>query len=225
MGNGTGPGWDEIVATTRDGMKDAVKQWASMTMVQHGSVQRTDALIPPGGLTSGMAFDHLLQASLLEADVPADVARALSARLWKSWKQWADGFTIQLPGLFPMFATYPGPMAPPTPGVGMTPVSRGLSTGAAALTGVRLGPELEANVPGTGGDERRRALRELADWVEETFQSWKALSHLQGHKIMGTGPVPTFQPPHVPAGPVVGGRLLPAGPGAISAVEFGFGMP
>lgn len=221
----TGPAWERIDGIVRQGMREGVKHWTAQTMVLNGTVQTTSALVPPGGLGGAGSFEAALLSSLLQAEVSTDIARALSSRLWTSWKAWADGFTIHIPGLFPMFANYPGPVAPPTPGVGMTPVSQGNSTGAPALTGVLLGSQLQADVPGSGVGDRQRALGDLADWVENSFQRWSSMAYLQGHRIMGTGPVPSFVPRHVPAGPVVGGRLVPGGPGVISAVDFGVGVP
>jgi hypothetical protein len=39
------------------------------------------------------------------------------------------------------------------------------------------------------------------------FDLWKASTQIMN--VMGTGPVPTFAPPFVPVGPVVGGFLVP----------------
>jgi hypothetical protein len=46
---------------------------------------------------------------------------------------------------------------------------------------------------------------QLAAWMDESFLRWCASAYFDN--IMGQGPIPTFAPPYVPVGPVVGGTL------------------
>jgi hypothetical protein len=63
----------------------------------------------------------------------------------------------------------------------------------------------------------RQAVQKFARKFALRFLPWTAavmVSH-----ALGTGPVPTFSPPHVPAGPVVNGWVLKAPP-HLTATKF-----
>ena len=51
----------------------------------------------------------------------------------------------------------------------------------------------------------------ISDAFEKSYNLWKASTMVTN--VLGTGPVPTFAPPYVPAGPVVGGvgTMTPGG--------------
>jgi hypothetical protein len=51
----------------------------------------------------------------------------------------------------------------------------------------------------------------VADAFEKSYNLWKASTMVTN--VLGTGPVPTFAPPYVPVGPVVGGvgTMTPGG--------------
>jgi len=111
--------------------------------------------------------------------------------------------TIKVPGLpwYPAFAAFPGPMAPPTPNV-PTPVI--------ALTQVTVPISkavLKTQMIGLLGDPKAFHHQELfdsiADAFEKCFQVWQGATQVTN--VLGTGPIPTFAPPIVPAGPVLGG--------------------
>lgn len=119
--------------------------------------------------------------------------------------------TVKVPGLpwYPAFAAFPGPMAPPMPNV---PVPF------AALTQVPV--SISANVlkmqmVGQHGDPMAPFHQELfeaiADAFEKSYNIWKVSTMVTN--VLGTGPIPTFAPPYVPVGPVVGGtgNMTPGG--------------
>ena len=88
--------------------------------------------------------------------------------------------------LFPSFAAFPGPVAPPTPSVPVPLV---------ALAGVQPTPvkaEFLALSP-----TQRRACEAVADAFAPTVEIWRATTMVS---VIGTGPVPTFAPPYVPVG-------------------------
>jgi hypothetical protein len=68
------------------------------------------------------------------------------------------------------------------------------------------------------GGSLDQAVKGLADWIDSSFQEWKGLAKLIG--VHGKGNVPTFSPPYVPVGPVVGGDNVSAGP-AFAGPRFG----
>jgi hypothetical protein len=100
--------------------------------------------------------------------------------------------TLKMPGLplFPSFAAVPGPVAPPMPSV---PVPL------AALAGVQPTPQKQfISLTPT----QRRACEAVVDAFGPTVGIWRTSTMVS---VLGTGPVPTFAPPYVPVGPVVGG--------------------
>jgi hypothetical protein len=119
--------------------------------------------------------------------------------------------TVKVPGLpwYPAFAAFPGPMAPPMPNV---PVPF------AALTQVPV--SISANVlkmqmVGQHGDPmapfHQELFESIADAFEKSYNLWKVSTMVTN--VLGTGPIPTFAPPYVPVGPVVGGtgNMTPGG--------------
>ena len=65
---------------------------------------------------------------------------------------------------------------------------------------------------GISGDVANESLCvAIADAFEKSFNLWKVSTMVTN--VMGTGPIPTFAPPYVPVGPVVGGfgTMLPGG--------------
>jgi hypothetical protein len=111
--------------------------------------------------------------------------------------------TIKVPGLpwYPAFAAFPGPVAPPMPNIPV-PV--------AALTQVPVSISknvLKMQMIGLLGDPMAQHHKELFDCVADAFEKcfnvWQASTMVTN--VLGMGPIPTFAPPFVPAGPVLGG--------------------
>ena len=115
--------------------------------------------------------------------------------------------TVKVGGLpwYPAFAAFPGPLAPPTPNIPCpfaalimvaTPISASvLKSKMAAFAGA--GTEILCGA--------------IADAFEKSFHIWTVSTMVTN--VLGTGPVPTFAPPYVPVGPVVGGigTMIPGG--------------
>ena len=111
--------------------------------------------------------------------------------------------TIKIPGLpmFPAFLAVPSPVAPPTPNVPF-PI--------AALTQVPASlqpPLLKQQMVAALGDPKapysNELFESLCDAFDKVFKVWQTTTMITN--VIGSGPVPTFLPPAVPAGPVVGG--------------------
>ena len=112
--------------------------------------------------------------------------------------------SVKVPGLpwYPAFAAFPGPLAPPMPNVPMpfltlwfdpTPI---LPPNLAAA--VRAGLGARANDPGAA-----LAIDRFAGEFAAKFYIFAASAQVM--LVLGKGPIPTFAPPYVPIGPVVGG--------------------
>lgn len=119
--------------------------------------------------------------------------------------------TVKVPGMpwYPAFAAVPSPVAPPMPNV---------PTPFAALTQVPISisaQALKGQMVGQHGDPTAQYSQQLFDCIADAFEKsyniWKASTMVTN--VLGTGPVPTFAPPYVPVGPVVGGvgNMTPGG--------------
>jgi hypothetical protein len=119
--------------------------------------------------------------------------------------------TVKVTGMpwYPAFAAMPSPVAPPMPNIPCP---------FAALTQVPMSISsnvLKMQMVGQLGDPKALHHQELfesiADAFEKSYNLWKVSTMVTN--VLGTGPVPTFAPPFVPVGPVVGGvgTMTPGG--------------
>jgi hypothetical protein len=167
------------------------------------------AMGPPGCLVGPALEPFIRTASGVAGDQgPAkDLRDAVAKGVSSCFASWQQGLTV--PGLtwYPTFAAVAAPMAPPTPSI-PTLLGSYPSAGAAMLGHQMLKQQILFALP--------QALRvaqvdtcvgALAQSLATYFASWIAMQAVVG--VMGQGPVPSFAPPAVPAGPVVGGSVLP----------------
>jgi len=119
--------------------------------------------------------------------------------------------TVKIPGLpwYPLFAAFPGPMAPPTPNVPtpfaaltQVPVSISCNAMKAQMIGQLADPQAPFN---------KELFESICDAFEKTYNLWKVSCMVTN--VLGFGPIPTFAPPFVPVGPVLGGTgtMAPGG--------------
>lgn len=144
---------------------------------------------------------------------------AAAAGISECFKQWQDGVTV--PGMpwYPAFAHFPGPMAPPTPNVPSMLVALPSAAASQILTPEpmrqAMGRALDRGLKQHDKDRQYDALFDaIASVLAPAFAVW--LSSQSVMNVLGTGPIPTFAPPFVPVGPVVGGNNIGA-PGHLAA--------
>jgi len=119
--------------------------------------------------------------------------------------------TVKVTGMpwYPAFAALPMPVAPPTPNI-PCPFAALMQVPVSISTNV-----LKMQMIGQLGDPMAPFHKELfeaiADAFEKSYNLWKVSTMVTN--VLGTGPVPTFAPPYVPVGPVVGGvgTMTPGG--------------
>jgi hypothetical protein len=164
-----------------------------------------------GGQVSGPPLDAFIRPQMLAAQVPLDVTNAFATTVANAWGQWAS--TVAVPGLplYPAFAAVSGPVAPPTAGVPMPLQSFAMST--ASVSAASLGALLQGALGTTRMNEAcaSGAVTQFAQDFATHFAAFRSTCVVKN--IIGTGPVPTFAPPNVLIGPVVGGTaaMLPGG--------------
>lgn len=138
---------------------------------------------------------------------------AVAAGVSQCFKKWQG--QVMIPGLpwYPAFAAFPGPMAPPMPNI-PTP----LIACPSAMMSEIVTPQpmkqamcnaLDGGLKREDKDKHYEAMFDaIATVLSLAFLTW--LPAQQVMLVMGKGPIPTFAPPFVPVGPVVGGDIISA---------------
>ncbi len=194
-----GDAFDQYIDGICDAICNAWSQWQSAaTMV--GVI--INAVTAAGGQVVGPPWTPLIMASAPK-DKPQKMSysTAIATAIGTGWLSYTS--TIKVPGMpwYPAFAAFPSPVAPPTPNVpcpvaALTQVTTSVS--ANALKGNMVG--LLADPTALHHDE---LFASIADAFEKCFMLWQVSTMVTN--VLGMGPIPTFAPPYVPVGPVVGG--------------------
>ncbi len=145
-------------------------------------------------------------ASMTEND--AVLRNAIAKGISECFDRWRQGVTV--PGLpwYPLFASWPAPIAPPTPNVPV-PLIACTSKGISEIT---ISSGLASECTNQLSSQQRTPeavslINTVASSLSIFFLSW--LGKQQVTFVMGTGPVPTFALPAAPVGPVINGLVLP----------------
>ena len=194
-----------------DGMCDAIcsawSQWQS-TASMAGIV--INAVAAFGGKVVGPPLAPLILASAPKSS-PSELkySQVISTVIGNAWLQYTMAFTVKGMPWYPAFATMALPIAPPTPNVPCPIVA--ISAGTSLAGKNLMKPQMISQL----GDPRAPFHAELFDAICDAFEKcltlWETSTMVTN--VIGVGPVPTFAPPYVPLGPVMGGTgtMLPGG--------------
>jgi hypothetical protein len=166
------------------------------------------------GCLSGPDLENLIYPAAPQAtDQEKKYSKAIAAGVSKQWKKWQD--KVMVPGLpwYPAFVAFPGPMAPPMPNV-PTPL---VACPSAMMAEMGPSPLRDAMVDALGESDalhHKELFDAIATGLSAVFLMWLPMQQVMN--VLGKGPVPTFAPPFVPVGPVLGGDNLPI-PGHLAA--------
>lgn len=187
----------------------AVDMWKIQAHFQNIQVMAVCAIGGPGCLTGPGLGSHIRNSPQLAASTgqEAKYRDAVADAFDQKWKSWQDKVMVPALPWYPAFAAFPGPMAPPMPNVPV-PLIACPSAGMADLTP----PSLKNAMVGALGESdalhHKELFEAIATGFSVAFLQW--LPTQQVMLVMGKGPVPTFAPPFVPVGPVIGGDIIPA---------------
>jgi hypothetical protein len=169
-----------------------------------------NAVTATGGQIVGPPWTPLILASAPKS-TPMELkySNVIAQVIGTAWLSFTA--TVKVTGMpwYPAFAAVPSPVAPPAPNIPCP---------FAALTQVPMSIScnvLKMQMVGQLGDPNAPFHQELfesiSDAFEKTYNLWKVSTMVTN--VLGTGPVPTFAPPYVPVGPVVGGvgTMTPGG--------------
>ena len=167
-------------------------------------------IVKPGSVI-GPALTGLIMASAPQGKPQeAKYSKAIASAFGSAWQLWHMGLLGTL--MYPPFAAFPAPVAPPMPNVPVPLIT--FSSGSEAM----LSPgSLLGFMVGNLGDPQALHATYLFDSIAGAFNPvfliFKSTTLVKN--VLGTGPVPTFAPPFVPVGPVMGGTGNGA-PGCLS---------
>jgi hypothetical protein len=187
----------------------AIDNWMKLSSVAGLLIMGPTGQLPPGSVLGPPLMPLIFASAPKNSSQETKYSQAIASALGQGWQMWQAGLTGVL--MYPAFAAFPGPMAPPTPNVPV-PLITLASAGESALSPAVLKDQMMANL----GDSKAQHAGDLFDALSKAFstcfQTFKASTMVQN--VLGTGPIPTFAPPFVPVGPVVGGTSIPV-PGVL----------
>jgi hypothetical protein len=179
--------------------------WRMQAKFQKLMIHGPVAIGAPGCL-DGPLWESLIKgqaprANEWERTLSSAIARAFS----EAWKKYQDSITV--PGLpwYPGFAAWPGPIAPPTPNIPMPLAALGQNAQSLAPASLKTKIMEKAGKSTAFAEQIAEA---LAFGFNQAFAIWVTMQQITN--VLGKGPVPTFAPPYVPVGPVVGGDNIAA---------------
>ncbi len=206
--------WEEFVDEVCKGICTSWSNWQNAAMFTIGIINAVTCVISPGSLSPPLMSSVMIMANTNMSGKPANFAlfvKAIATAIDTAWNVWQTGLTVTLT-FPPTFASFPGPLHPPTPCLPM-PLASATSAGDAMMKKNILSGLMLANLSGVTPDSLTQMLFDkFAEGFCMVFDIWKASTQIMN--VMGTGPVPSFAPPFVPVGPVVGGSIIPS-PGVL----------
>ena len=216
-----GNNFKELHDTMIDAVGFAHNMWKLQAKFQNLQVMAIAAIGSPGCL-DGPELESLIKNAPMCAAFTGNKAKyrdAVAAGVSKCFKDWQG--QVMVPGLpwYPAFAAFPGPMAPPMPNI-PTPL---IACPSAKMASICAPMDMKsAMIDALDGDLKQKdkskqheALFDaIATVLSLAFLMW--LPQQQVMLVLGKGQIPTFAPPFVPVGPVMGGDNI-AVPGHLMA--------
>jgi hypothetical protein len=199
------------IGTFMDGVVDAIcsawSQWQTAATMVGIMVNGPTASV---GQIVGPPLTPLILASAPKTSpMEMKYSNVIAQVIGTAWLSFTA--TVKVPGMpwYPLFAACPSPVAPPTPNIpcpfaALTQVPMSISCNVMKMQMVGQLADPEAPF-------HKELFESICDAFEKTYNMWKATTMVTN--VLGTGPVPTFAPPYVPVGPVVGGvaTMAPGG--------------
>ncbi|TMA25774.1 MAG: hypothetical protein E6J78_16315 [Deltaproteobacteria bacterium] len=202
-----------------DAMLDAVQfshnMWKLQAMFKDLKIMGPSAIGTPGCL-SGPPLESNIKNAPMVASFTGNMAKhrdAVAKGVSTCFKNWQD--QVMIPGLplYPLFAAFPGPMAPPTPNIPVPLIACPSAKVSDIITPSAMTQEMDDALDGglkkKDPEKHYNALHaSIAQALSIGFLIWVASQLVTN--CLGQGPIPTFAPPYVPVGPVMNGSNIPA---------------
>jgi hypothetical protein len=210
-----GKDFKDLHDTMLDAVAFAHDLWKLQAKFQNLQIMAVSAIGAPGCL-SGPALESNIKNFPACASWSGNKGKyrdAVATGVSKCFKNWQDQVTV--PGLpwYPAFAAFPGPMAPPMPNIPTPLIACPSAKVNDIVTPDAMKSEMinafDADLKQKDKTKQHEALFDaIATVLALAFMMW--LPAQQVMLVMGKGPIPTFAPPFVPVGPVMGGDNISA---------------
>jgi hypothetical protein len=208
-----------------DTMIDAVgfshNMWKLQAKFQNLQIMAVSAIGTPGCLDGPALEDNIknFPGCASWSGNKGKYRDAVAKGVSKCFKNWQD--QVSVPGLpwYPAFAAIPMPMAPPMPNI-PTPLIACVS---AKMTDIVMPNTMKSEMISAFDSDLKQKDKEkqhealfdaIATVLALSFMMWLPMQQVM--LVLGKGPVPTYAPPFVPVGPVMGGDNI-ATPGHLMA--------
>ncbi len=195
-----GKAFEDYIDGICDGICDGIDQWMKLTAFAGVIINGPVGVVTPGMVQGPPLGPLILNKAPMNTPQEQKYSNAIANAMGAAWQTWHMGIAGIL--TYPAFAAFPGPVAPPTPNVPM-PLIALPSPGEVGLSPKALQGLMFTNLADPKALHAPALFDALATAFNIVFQTFKLSTTV--NNVMGTGPVPTFAPPFVPVGPVVGG--------------------
>lgn len=194
--------WPAWGAAAWTGTQQAIRAWQPAATL---SGFKINGPLVSGGKVLGPSLKTGIQNAMTAAAAPQDVADRWAGAMTDAWRLWHEGMMATGHPWYPAFLAFPGAHAPPMPNVPM-PLGTLPSVQAAQLSPAALRARLQTALGSLS--QQSGAMAAVDSYINQfsvRFPLW--LTNVQIMLAMGSGPIPSFNPPFVPVGPVVNGRV------------------
>jgi len=216
--------YKQFIHTMIDATQYAFNLWKPTLMFQNIKINGPVAIGSKGCLKTTADFFNLFKSFPGHAAISGgkffnDWRDAVGKGVSECLKKYVDGVTVTGFPWYPAFAAFPGPMAAPMPNV-TWPLIACTSSGLKDITDPNalkkaMEKNLSSGLKDKSNDKIYASIFEaIATSLSLGFLMW--VSTQMVNLVMGTGNIPSFAPPVMPAGPVVNGQNIPA-PGNLMA--------
>lgn len=188
---------------------DAIDKWMKMTMITSALINGPVGVVLPGSFVGPPLMPLIFGTAPKNTPQEIKYSNAVASALGTLWQAWQTGLMGTL--MYPAFAAFPGPVAPPMPNIPL-PLIAFSSPGESGLSPSTLKITMDANLADPKALHASDLFDAIAKAFNTVFQIFKASTMVQN--VLGMGPIPTFAPPFVPVGPVVMGTVIPT-PGVL----------
>jgi hypothetical protein len=204
-----GKGFADFIDGICGAICSGIDQWMKLTSIGGMMINGPVGMVVAGNVVGPPIFPFIFAQAPVNTPQLMKYSKAVAQAFSTAWQAWQSGLMGQL--MYLPFAAFPGPMAPPTPNIPM-PLIAFSSPGESMLSPSSLKGAMVANL----GDPQALHHQDLFDAIAQAwtpvFTIFKATTLVQN--VLGMGPIPTFAPPFVPVGPVLGGTSIPT-PGVL----------
>jgi hypothetical protein len=195
-----GEAFEKYIDGVSGAICDGIDKWLKIATITGVIINGPVGMLMPGNVVGPPLGPLILSTAPKSTAQETKYSNAIANAFGTLWQPWHAGLMGTL--MYPAFAAFPGPMAPPTPNIPL-PLIAFSSPGESGLSPSTLKSTMEGNLADPQAQHSSKLFDAISKAFNTVFLMFKGSTLIQN--VLGTGPIPTFAPPFVPVGPVVGG--------------------